>query len=353
LPAVSQYPLIPHSQPFLGPEEAAAAQRVVQSGFLAQGPEVEALERELAAFLGVKGAVAVASGTAALHLALKALGVKPSARVHLPTYVCTAVLNAVNLCGACPVLCDVDPETGNIDLHDLKLRMGRTKEPVIVPHLFGAPAAIEEMHNLTPLLIEDCAQSLGASIGGSLTGSIGVLSVFSFYATKVICGGEGGAVASNSEALLDKVRDLREYDNKPDYIPRFNYKMTDLQAAVARVQLKRLPHFIERRRRIAKLYDQALKNTCFRAPKRGGNDIFFRYILFSRQVEETINELAMMGISAARPVFKPLHQYLGLNAYPGAETIFSRALSIPCYPALKDEEVERICAALKSIVEGY
>lgn len=341
--------MIPHSRPSLGPEEIDALARVTGSGMVAQWSEVEALEEELAAFLGVRSAVAVSSGTAGLHLSLLALGVKDDIPAHIPSYVCTALLNAVNQAGGLASVCDIDPNSGNIDVQDLRQRMRREGELVIVPHMFGNPAQVSAILSSGATVVEDCAQSIGAALEGRMTGTFGRVSVFSFYATKVLCAGEGGAVASDSEELTAVVRDLREYDNKPDYITRYNYKMTDIQAAMARVQLKKLPHFIERRRMIAEYYNQAVEETGFTIPVRPPGDIYFRYILFHRDSQRLISRFRAEGIGAARPVFKPIHEYLGLKGYPGTDEIQNRAISIPCYPSMKDDEVETVRRIIEKI----
>jgi dTDP-4-amino-4,6-dideoxygalactose transaminase len=344
--------MIPHSRPFLGKEERAAVQRVMRSGQIAQGPEVEALEWELAQFLGMKGAVAVSSGTAGLHLALLALKVKPSDTIHLPSFVCTALLNAVRLVGAIPSICDVDPDTGNADPQDILRRTSESSGFVILPHMFGVPSKIQPLLDQGLKIIEDCAQSIGATIAGCKVGTFGLASVFSFFATKVLCSGEGGAVVSNSEDLLNYVRDLREYDNKDHYLPRYNYKMTDLQAALARVQLKKLPRFIERRREIARRYDEVISQLGLKKPLRAEGDICFRYLIFHPRPLELMEKLKAQGIMTALPVFKPLHRYLNLNGYPGTDKIYAQALSIPCYPALTDREIDLICKVLHTVLSN-
>ena len=338
--------MIYHSKPFIGSEEAEALKSAVLTGQLAQGEQVRALEEELARYIGVRGAVAVSSGTAGLHLALLASGVGSSDKVLMPSYVCTALLNAVNLCNAIPVICDVEPMTGNIDIDFLKNLPECENGNLILPHMFGSPAKIDRLSGLNLNIIEDCAQTLGTEVDGKNIGSIGKSSVFSFYATKVICAGEGGAVLSDSKEFIERVRDLREYDNRDDYKPRFNYKLTEMQAAIARIQLKKLDSFIERRRKIASLYDEAVKDSVFTLPAKTGNEIFFRYILFTENVGSTIDFFRRRGIVAVRPIYKPLHYYLNLTGFPGTEEIFSKAVSVPCYPALTDQEISAVCEAI-------
>ena len=338
--------MIPHSKPFLGAEETNAALRVMESKYLAQNREVQALEDKLAQFLGVRGVVAVSSGTAGLHLALLALGAEIGTITAIPSYVCTALLNAVNYCGSEPAILDVKPTDGCLNPNELRLGVNKP-EIVILPHMFGQPADVEKIVETGIPVIEDCAQSIGADVGGKPVGTFGAISVFSFYATKVLCAGEGGAVASDSEELLNAVRDFRDYDHKKEYFPRFNYKMTELQAAIAGAQLDKLPSFIERRRDIARRYDEAVESSSFEKPSRAPGNICFRYLLFHQDVEKIIEDFKVEGITAARPVFNPIHRYLGLDGYPGAEWMFQNAFSVPCYPALTDTEVKKICEAIK------
>jgi len=338
--------MIPHSKPYIGPEETLAVQQVVESGFVARGIQCGALEQELGDMLNLAGAVTVSSGTAGLHLALLALGAGEGTTVHIPSYVCVALWNAVQYCGAEASICDVEVSTGNISVEDVIRRRKSDSDIVIVPHMFGRPGPVRELKEAGFSVIEDCAQSIGAESEGELTGAIGDVSVFSFYATKVICAGEGGAVASDSREILDTVRDLCDYDHKDRLKLRFNYKLTDIQAAAARIQLSRLPSFIERRRKIAAEYDDVVSSTRFEMIDRPEGDIYFRYIIADNDVAGTIARLRAEGITAARPVFRPIHRYLGLEGYPNTEKLQQSWISIPCYPAMTGEEVEAVCAAV-------
>lgn len=345
--------MIPHSRPFLGVEEEEAVVAVIRSGQLAAGERVAAFERGLAARVGVGQAVAVSSGTAALHLALAALGAGPGDEVAFPSYVCSALLHAVGYVGAAPLLVDVDPETFNLDAQDLRRRVTRRTRAVILPHMFGLPADVEAVRSLGLPVIEDCAMSLGATVCGRPAGAWGDLSVFSFYATKVIACGEGGMVATQDEGLAARVRDARDYDGRQDAEMRFNYKMSDLHAAVGGAQLGKLDAFIARRREIAGRYRAALSGAACRLPGDDAGHIFFRYVVRVRgEVEEKIAAFEGAGVAARRPVFCPVHRMLGLDekAFPGAEEAHRSALSLPLYPALRGEEVEAVVRAAREIL---
>ncbi len=345
--------MIPHSRPTLDESDRKAVLSVLESGQLVQGKQVARFERDLAAIIGTKQGVAVSSGTAALHLALLALDIGPGDEVIFPTFVCDALLQAVTYVGAAPVLADIDPRTFNLDVGDLKKRVTKRTKAVIVPHMFGLPADMEEILALGIPVIEDCAQAIGARYNGSRVGSLGRLSIFSFYATKMLATGEGGMVLSHDEDLLARVRDLRDYDGREDHRLRFNYKMTDIQAALGVSQLKKLQLFIWRRREIAQGLDRCLEGGNVLPPfvPTGREHVYYRYvILLDGDVEPFILEMRKRRIDCRRPVFKPLHRYLDLRGYPVAEDIWKRSVSIPLYPSMMNGERKIIADHLQSIL---
>lgn len=333
----------------MGEAEALAAERVVLSGRLAQGAEVESFEAEMAAFVGRVHAVAVSSGTVALTLALKALGVHAGDEVMAPSYVCTALLHAIWSVGAAPVLCDIDPATRNLDIADLVPRLGPACKAVIAPHMFGLPVvALADMPSSTPVL-EDCAMSLGAEG----VGAVGAISVCSFYATKVLTsGGEGGMVLTDSDEMAEVVRGMREYDGLPATFPRYNCKMTDLGAAIGRVQLGRLPEFVRRRREIAASYDDALGERGLVLPTAGHGHTYYRYVVGTEDRAEVLTgALQAEGVTARRPVFSPLHRELGASDgdFPHTARAHASDVSLPIYPSLSDSEAGRVADAVRRI----
>lgn len=341
--------VIPHSRPTLGPHEIRAVTKVMESFHIAQGEKVSEFEQRFADMHGAAGAVACNSGTAALHLALSALGVGTGQEVIIPSYVCTSLLNAVNYVRATPIVADIDPRTFNLEPADVKKRLTPRTAAIIVPHMFGRPADLIPLLELDTPLIEDCAQSLGSTVDGRLAGSFGDLAIFSFYATKVITTGEGGMVVARSKELVERIRDLREYDNRDDYKLRFNYKITDIQAAMGLEQLDRLPELIHRRRMIAATYDAALAELPAILPSRDAGHIYFRYVISAPPTAPIwVRRLMNKQVQAARPVYKPLHRYLGLQGYGGAEAACRNAVSIPLYPSLSDDEIQRITDACQS-----
>lgn len=331
---------IPHSRPTLGGEEERAVLRVLRSGQPGGGPEVERFEREMERFLGGGHATAVQTGSAALHLALLAIGVRPGGRVVIPSYTCAAVMNAVRYAGAEPVLADADPATCNLDPADVRRRLRRGTQAIVVPHMFGRPAPVGDLRRLGVPVIEDCAMAVGGPVGRE-----GEISVFSFYATKMMATGHGGMVVCRDARHHAAVRDLVEYDNREDYKVRFNYRMSGLAAALGRAQLARVPKFVKARRRIADYYYKAIR----RGPPPPGH-VFYRFVLVQVGLPSLIRYMARHGIECKRPVFRPLHRYFGPAAgdFPGAEELHRDCLSYPLYPSLRPSERNRVARALRA-----
>ncbi len=354
---------IPHSRPTIVPGMAEAAAAVIRSGRHASGEERRAFEEEFARRLAPSGAplhaLAVQSGFAALHLALKAVGVPRGAPVLVPSYVCAAVLHAVDVSGARPVVADVDPHTFNMTAASARralARAGLRAEEVacaIVPHLLGFPVPLHAWDLPIPV-IEDCAMALGARIRGNEVGVSGRAAVFSFYATKVISTGQGGMVVTRDESFYRELCDLLAYDNRASWRPAFNYPLSDVAATLGRAQLAHLDGFRSARAEHAARYRAACGRlgieTQMPAPET--DPIYFRFALRLRDAGErdrVASDLEHSGIEAKPPVFRPLHDYLGLDpaGFAGAAEAHTRALSIPLYPSLSAEERERVIAALE------
>jgi len=344
--------VITHSKIVLEEEDLTSVIKVLRSGLLVQGKHVSSLEHNIASFIGVNHAVAVSSGTAALHLSLLSLGIGDGCEVIIPSYVCTALLNAIKYVRATPVLVDIDSGTYNIKVESIKRAINNRTRAIIVPHMFGLPADIDSIVSLGIPVIEDCAQCVGAKLKGRYAGSFGLLSIFSFYATKMLGAGEGGMVLSNDRDLIETMRDLRDYDEKETYTVRYNYKLTDIQAALAESQLQKLPSFIEKRKEIARVYNDGLKGLRVSLPvvPEGREHIYYRYVIIPENPLKFMEEMRKRGIECRRPVFKPLHRYLKLAGYPITDDVWEKAVSIPIYPFLKEEEVHGIVDAIKEII---
>ncbi|MCG2712349.1 MAG: DegT/DnrJ/EryC1/StrS family aminotransferase [Candidatus Omnitrophica bacterium] len=345
---------IENSSSFIGVKERKALNAVLKSNFLAEGPQTEKFEREFAEYIGCRFAIAVSSGTTALHCALIALGVGVGDEVLAPNYTCRSILNAVQYANAKPVLCDVDKRTFNILPQEAcKKKTSRTKA-VIIAHMFGCPASVKEFRKIGVPIIEDCAQSIGAEYNGKLAGSFADMAIFSFEGTKTITTGEGGMVTTNSARLKKRFDAIKEPYGK-DFMPKYTYRMSDLQAAVGCVQIKRLPEFIRRREQIARQYMNAFGNDeRVQLPfiPKGARHTFHRFILTLKEpnLDQCLRKCQKKGVMVKRAI-KPyvLNQYLNISdrAFPNTQYIMKHCASVPIYPALKNQDVKKVIDALK------
>lgn len=353
---------IPHSKSTIEDDDIKSVSSVLKSGLIAQGENVNRFEERFSRYHGVKGGVAVSSGTAALHLSLLALGIGRGDRVIVPTYACIAPYNAVRYTGASPVLADSVKDGWGIDaewVEDYLKRNSKKKNirAIVVVHLFGKPVDMDAFLDISGRysipVIEDCALSLGAEYKGRKVGTFGKVSVCSFYATKVIATGEGGMLISNSKTILNRIRDLKEYDERQDNRLRFNYKMTDIQAALGISQLKKLPGFIKQRRRIAKNYLEKLHGLPLSLPKESGNskDMYYRFVVRMKNAGRFINDMERNGIACRRPVFMPVHRTVKARRLPNAEKVWKEAVSLPIYPLLKEDAAERIIRCMRKVLK--
>jgi len=323
------------------------------SGHLTQGAKVREFEEAVAAYLGRRGGVATNSGTSALHLALLALGLSNGDEVLVPSYTCVALLHAVRYVGATPRVVDIEPEGYNLCAHESRRRLTRRVKAVIIPHMFGMAADLAALASLGIPLIEDCAQALGGTYHGQRIGSIGAITICSFYATKMMTTGEGGMLLSDSDVILRRARDLRDYDERTTLETRFNYKMTDMQAALGLSQLHRLPEFLERRQALASRYTTALRNLPISLPavKSDRTHAFYRYVIGVNGAPRLARQLSRRGIQCKAPVFHPLHGYLKQAGFPHTEAAMRTALSIPFYPSLGEEEVDTLLGMVADEVQ--
>jgi perosamine synthetase len=342
--------VIAHNRPTLGNAEKEAALRVLDSGWVAQGREVEAFEAEVCSYIGLdeRCAVALSSGTAALFLALWALGAKGK-RVAIPVYSCAALRNAVVMAGAHPVAIDVEADSPNIDLHAVP---PSGIDLIVAAHMFGFPSRWPREFNSIPV-IEDCAQAFGARIDGIPVGANGTAAVFSFYATKMLSsGGQGGMFVSRERSMVDAVRDYRQFDSRRDRVPRFNLQMTDLQAAVGRAQLARIGEFIGRRKEIQNQYLAAGIPLWRKDPAQGIEPNYYRAIVETPHASAAIEQLERDEVRA----IVPIHDWELIEDagnFPRAGALCRRTISLPTYPLLTPAEVLSVIqAASKSVSTG-
>ena len=346
--------IIPHSRPTIDKEDVEAVSQTLISGNIAQGERVKEFENKVARFIGVKHAVACSSGTAALHLALLSLEPKNKDEIIIPSYVCSSPYFATVHAGAKPKIADIDSGSFNINANTAKKHLSTKTKAIIAPHMFGNPVELDELIDLGVPVIEDCAQSLGAEYKKRRAGSLGDLSVFSFYATKMITTGEGGMVLTNSKEHFSRIVEARDYDKKPLTPPKYNYKMTDLQAALGISQLKKLHDFIDQRRHIASYYTSQFSKHVISTPTEHPNEksVYYRYVITVNRANQIRKRAREKGIICEKPVAKPLHHSLRRFKCPTTDYVYRHALSVPLYPSLSQKEIENVADNLTSILKS-
>ncbi|NWG87659.1 MAG: DegT/DnrJ/EryC1/StrS family aminotransferase [Hydrogenophilaceae bacterium] len=334
-------------------EDRAAVDAVLASGWIAQGPAVAALEADFVRRYGGGGACALSSGSAALFLALKSLGAGEGATVAVPSYACSALLNAVYLAGATPKVVDVLPDSFCLDPAALARQAAEAAFAIAV-HTYGAPADVAALQAPGRQLIEDCCQSLGGvGVQGQL-GSQGEAAVFSFYATKIVTGGQGGLVWSKAADVAEAVRYYRQFDCRESYVPRFNLQMTDIQAALVNSQLARLEAIRSRRQAIARSYLAALPaGLSVQSGLADAGRMAYRFVVLAPDLatrEALRRHMEQAGVGCAVPIerYELLHRYLKLDPadFPVAERLADTSLSLPIHPGLSDAQLAQAAAAL-------
>ncbi|MDO8275631.1 MAG: DegT/DnrJ/EryC1/StrS family aminotransferase [Serpentinimonas sp.] len=327
------------------------------------GPNVQAFETEAAAYLGVKHAISCANGTDALHLALRALGLGPGDEVITTPFTFIATAEAIAYVGAKTVFVDIDPRSFNLDVEQVARAIGPRTKALLPVHLFGQPAnmaplqALAQQHGLH--LIEDCAQSFGARVAGRMTGSIGDVSAFSFFPSKNLgCYGDGGMVSTQSDALAETLRMLRNHGSKVRYyhdIVGYNSRLDELQAVVLRAKLPRIDHYNQQRRRVAQRYQAGLAGLPLQTPFEDGigQHVYHQYTLLCERRDALQQALSAAQIASAIYYPVPLHQQKVFAAeaagqsFPVTESVARRCLSLPIYPELSDAAIDEVCAVIR------
>ncbi len=345
-----------------------AVWRVLHSGWYILGPEVEQFEQEFAAYCGVRYAVGVASGTDALHLALRALDVGVGDEVITVAHTAVATVAAIEMCGARPVFVDVDSATYTLDPNQLARAITSRTRAIIPVHLYGHPADIAPIlelarqHNL--YVIEDCAQAHGTWYRGQPVGSWGDLAAFSFYPTKNLGAmGDGGAIVTNNPDLATRLRGLRQYGWRERYVsdyPGFNSRLDELQAAILRVKLDYLNEWNAARRRLAGLYTHLLADTPLILPveRPDRQHVYHLYVVQTTQRAALQTYLKNEGISTAIHYPVAIHRqpaYTRLGYAPGSlpvtEQLADQVLSLPMYPQLAEAELQAVVQAMVSFFQ--
>lgn len=373
---MNDLPFIPVHTPQLDGNEKRYLQECIDSGWISsEGPFVTRFEEAVAARVGRRHGVAVSSGTAALDVAVAALGIGPGDEVILPTFTIISCAASIVRMGATPVLVDQDPTTWNMDMAQIRSRITPATKAIMAVHIYGLPidmreiAAIAEENSL--MIIEDAAQMHGQECWGKPCGGFGDVSIFSFYANKAVSSGEGGMVLTNDDSIAERSRRLRNLYFQPG--KRFvhedlgwNYRMTNMQAAVGLAQLERLDETVAAKRRIAAAYTQLLSGVSTLELPRTSTDfaesVYWVYgIVLTDKVkldaEEAMSRLHRLGIGA-RPFFWPMHEQpvfkrmglFGGEQHPHAERFARRGFYIPNSVSLRDSDLHRIAEAVRSVV---
>ena len=358
---------IPIAQPSLGNEESDAVLAVLASGMIAQGPVTAAFEEEFAAYCGVPHAVAVSNGTTALHAALLAAGVGPGDEVIVPAFTFFATASSVSMCGARPVFADVDAATATIDPADILAKVTPKTKAVIGVHLYGQPCDAGAIRKICDdrglVFIEDAAQAHGAEYHGRRTGALGDLACFSFYATKNLATGEGGMVTTASDEYDARLRRIINHGQSEKYLHTelgYNYRMTDINAAIGRVQLAKLDGFNRRRQENAAYYGAHITAPGLVLPSvaPGRSHVWHQYSLrvterFPLSRDELMAHLRERGIGCA--VHYPIAlsrqpYYAGAATCPVAESLAASVLSIPVHPNVTDEARAYVCETINGVI---
>ena len=347
------------ARPDVGAAELAAIGAVLETGQLTMGPKVAEFESLLAHACETTHAVAVSSGTAALHLAAIALGLGPGDEVVVPAYTFPATGNVVELLGARAVLADVDPDTFNLDLGALERALTPRTKAVLAVHLFGRPLDWAALETAVPdgvALVEDAAGALGARAQGRACGSLGAMGCLSFHPRKIVTTGEGGAVTTSDDALAESVRSSRHHGWSPsdryDDMPRpgFNYRIPDVLCALGIPQLERLEELLAARERVAAGYEERLRDR--RRPPRPWPATVTagrRTSLRARPPRRRAGRLCARRGSSAQIGTYALHRlsaYADQGSFPGADRAFERALALPFHTGLSESELDRVAEAL-------
>lgn len=362
--------MIPVAKPLIGEEEVEEVGKVLKSGFIAQGPKVAEFEEAFASYIGVDHAIAVSSGTTALHVALLAAGVEKDDEVITTPFSFAATGNSALYIGAKPVFVDIDPRTYNLDPEQIEGAITEKTKAILPVHLYGQPAEMEKINQIARehdlVVIEDAAQAHGAQYKGKMVGSLGDMACFSFYPTKNMTTSEGGMITTNNSEMADLARILKAHGEQERYhhvVLGYNFRMTDIAAAIGLVQLKKLNKFNKKRIENAEYLTAHLDGIDgieppFVSPE--AHHVFHQYTV--RVANGKRNELMEFlseeeigtGIHYPIPIYKQkLYQNLGYDDNcPETEKAASEVLSLPVHPGLTIEELETIAISLEAASEN-
>ncbi|HYI66879.1 MAG TPA: DegT/DnrJ/EryC1/StrS family aminotransferase [Candidatus Limnocylindrales bacterium] len=353
--------MIPIARPQMGEEEKERVWEAMASGSLAQGPRVRELEEQFAAFVGAGHAVATSSGTTALHLALLGYDIGPGDEVITVPFTFIASANSILYTGARPVFVDIGERDFNIDPSLIEAAITERTKAILPVSLYGQPADMEAVTEIAErrglAVVEDAAQAHGAAIGERKSGTWGA-GTFSFYPTKNMTTGEGGMITTDDGELAERVRLLREHGMKVRYhhdVVGYNFRMTDISAAIGLAQLPKLPAFNERRRAIAARYDEELRGVLTPSVRAGVTHAYHQYTLRVNERDAFAEALKVRGVGSAIYYPIPVHRQkpflaigYGHEALPVTDRLTAEVLSIPVHPSLSDDEVSAVIDAVNA-----
>lgn len=352
--------MIPAAQPIIGADERAAVDAVLRSSMIAQGPQVAAFEEEFSELVQGRECVAVNSGTSALHLSLLAMEVGPGDEVIVPSFTFAATANAVAVTGATPVFIDITPDTFCMD-PDLIVPAITARTRAIMPvHLYGHPAAMPQIMDIAAehelLVLEDAAQAHAATLEGRPVGAWGDAAAFSFYPTKNMTSGEGGMVVTGDPELARMIRLLRNQGMERRYhneVAGLNNRMTDIHAAIGRVQLGKLPEWTRQRQANAKALDTGLTGVTTPPVAPGAEHVYHQYtIRVSGDRDAFVAALAERGVGSGAYYPVPVHRLptfaldLGL---PETERAAAEVISLPVHPSLTEDDLQTVVNAVNAV----
>ena len=344
-----------------------AISKVLNSESYILGTEVSSFEKEFAAYIDVDYCVGVNSGTDALILSLRALGINSGDEVLTPSHTAVATVAAIVACGATPVFVDVNPDSYTIDPHLAEAALTSKTKAIIAVHLYGHPCDMDALVEMTErkgiYLIEDCAQAHGAKWRGRKVGTFGAVGCFSFYPTKNLgCIGDGGAIVSNDYKVAEKIRSLRQYGWDSERNSRLQSgvsRLDEIQAAILRVKLKKLDDSNTRRMQIAEIYKSLLEGTAVNLPtiSKFAEHVFHLFVVQIESRDEAVTSMNALqiypGIHYPNPVhLQPAYSPFDTSAAGGlksTEFLVGRILSLPMYPEMSENEIERIVEGVKSV----
>jgi perosamine synthetase len=379
--------ILPYGRQWLDEDDIAAVVEILRSDWLTTGPKVADFEQAFAAFVGAREAVAVSSGTAALHAAVYALGIGPGDEVIVPAMTFAASANCIVFQGGTPVIVDVDPHTLLLDPTQVEAHITPQTKAIVAVDYAGQPCdydamyAIADRHGLA--MIDDACHAIGGSYKGRAVGTLATLNTFSLHPVKHLTTGEGGVITTNDRELAQRMRTFRNHGITSDHRQReqqgswfyemvdlgYNYRLTDIQCALGLSQLRKLPDWIRRRQEIAHCYDSAFADLPALAPLRVRADVSHAYHLYVVRLKLTQLRATRSDVFAALRAegigvnvhYIPLHLHpfyrkrfsTGPGLCPVAETVYEQIITLPLFPRMDDDDIQDVIAAVRKVIGAY